>query len=246
LYEYISYANKPMVLITTRTQMFSKTSRLLILITSLFFMFTIVSCGGSSPSDDISIGVDKDEQEDPAAPTPTPNAEPQGRVWTVEEVLAEPRKGGAGGAASCGGEFGFKRCVCAPDVRSSMRYRPALAECNGNAAAILDGEYLDAFSIVVRDSQNRDRWPVAGSGFGGCSAELANSESPPNRCSAFKVQDKFLIADDTARVHCFGASGYSELFSDVVRVTIKNSDNPFSNDDDIDRLCLVSGSEPLN
>jgi len=84
------------------------------------------------------------------------------------------------------------------------------------------------------------------SGFGGCSAEVANSESPPNACSAFKVQDKFDIAGETARVYCFGASGYSDLFSDVVRVTIKLSDDPFSSDDDIDRMCLVSGDEPLN
>lgn len=204
------------------------------------------ACG--SPSKDVTFPGAKT----PAAATPTAvpgstaTPQPAGRSWTVEEVISEPRRGGAGGEAKCGGEFGFARCVCAESVRSSMRYRPSLVECNGNAAAILDGEYLDAFSIVVRDSQNRDRWPAAGSGFGGCSAALADSESPPNRCSAFKVQDKFSIADGSAVVHCFGASGYSELFSDVVRVTIKNSDNPTSNDDDIDRLCLVSGSEPLN
>lgn len=209
------------------------------------------SCGGGA-SKDINFGGTPSTTPTAGAgtPAPAPDVDPTpdagGRSWTIAEVLSEPRRGGAGGEAKCGGEFGFARCVCAGNVRSSLRYRPSLTECNGNAAAILDGEYLDAFSIVVRDSQNRDRWPAAGSGFGGCSQSLADSESPPARCSAFKVQEKFPIANGTAIVHCFGASGYSDLFSDVVRVTIKNSDDPFSNDDDIDRLCLVSGSEPLN
>ena len=208
-----------------------------------------VSCGGGA-SDDLSFGGGGDpapaEETPTGTSTPVSTPQPTGRQWTIAEVLAEPRKGGAGGSAQCGGELGFRRCVCAENVRSSLRYRPALAECNGNAAAILDGEYLEAFSIVVRDSQNRDRFPEAGSGFGGCSFDLANSDSPPNSCSAFKVQDKFLTPDGSARVHCFGASGYSDIFADVVRVTIKNSDDPFSSDDDIDRLCLVSGSDPLN
>jgi len=181
-----------------------------------------------------------------SSPSPSASPEPTGRVWTISEILSEPRTGGFGGAAECGGELGFRRCLCAPQVPSSIRYRPAVTECNGNAAAILHDQYLEAFSIVVRDSQNRDRWPAAGSGFGGCSASLANSDSPPNSCSAFKVQDKFDIAGGTARIYCFGASGYSDLFSDVVRMTIKLSDDPFSSDDDIDRICLYSGSEPLN
>lgn len=207
----------------------------------LFIALLAIGCGGSGPQDDVDLSGDNGDQ-----PSTTPDTTGTGKVWTVSEVLSEPRGGGAGGAAQCGGEFGFRRCVCAPDVPGSLRYRPALAECNGNAAAILDGEYLDAFSIVVRDSQNRDRWPAAGSGFGGCSFEVANSESPPNGCSAFKVQDKFLIAGGTARVHCFGASGYSDLFKDVVRVTIKLTDDPNSSDDEIERLCLVAGNKPLN
>jgi hypothetical protein len=202
--------------------------------------FTLISCGGSNPQEDVNFG------GGPQSPAPSPTAvvDTGGRVWTLSEVLSEPRLGGAGGTPTCGGEFGFKRCVCPTDVPSSLRYRPALVECNGNAAILLDGEYFGAFSVVVRDSQNRDRWPV--SGFGGCSYDLANSDSPPNRCSAFKVQDKFTTPDGTAVVHCFGASGYSELFKDVVRATIKNSDDPNSSNDDIDRLCLVSGDKPLN
>lgn len=166
------------------------------------------------------------------------------KTWTVAEILSEPRSGGAGGTALCGGELGFKRCLCVGDAPSSIQYRPAVAECNGNAAAILYDNYAGAFSVVVRDSQNRDRWPA--SGFNGCSAQLSNSESPPNRCSAFKVQDKFAILDGAAIVHCFGASGYSELFSDAVRLTIKLENVPNSNDDPLLRVCLSSGDLPLN
>jgi hypothetical protein len=201
----------------------------------------LLACGGSDPQDDINFGGDSG-QNPPASDVPPGTGD--GKVWSLSEVLSEPRGGGAGGAARCGGEFGFRRCVCPEDVPAAMRYRPALAECDNNAAILLDGQYLEAFSVVVRDSQNRDRWPA--SGFNGCSDELSNSESPPNRCSAFKVQRKFGTPDGTAVVHCLGASGYSVLFEDVVRATIKLSDDPTSNDDDIDRLCLISGDKPLN
>ena len=197
---------------------------------SLFFL--ILGCGGSSN--------DTPEQE------PDVVVEPQGRVWTVAEIISEPRKGGSGGTARCGGEFGFARCVCAPNVPSIVRYRPAILECNGNAGAILSGRLLDVFSVVVRDTQNRDRWPAAGSGFGGCSFATANSESPPKSCSAFKVQSRFPIANGAAQVHCFGASGYSDIFKDVVRITAKITDDPFSSNDEIERYCLVSGDKPLN
>ena len=209
----------------------------------LICSFGPLGCSGSG-SDDVTFG-----------PKPTPSGTPSadddddssgsGKVWTLEEIRTEPRTGGAGGAARCGGEFGFRRCVCVPDVPSSVRYRPAVAECNGNAAIILYDEYEDAFSVVVRDSQNRDRWPE--SGFNGCSLELATSDNPPNRCSAFKVQESFpLFPGGGAKVNCLGASGYSELFADVTRLTIKITDDPFSSDDEIDRICLSGGDIPLN
>jgi hypothetical protein len=204
---------------------------------SITFACTLLACGGGSSSSDSS---------QPAESTTNTNVNSIGRVWTVAEILAESRMGGFGGEAKCGGELGFKRCVCTESVPSSIRYRPAVLECNGNAAAILHDNYLDIFSVVVRDSQNRDRWPAAGSGFGGCSKSLADSDAPPNYCSAFKVQNSFEIAGGTARVHCFGDSGYSTNFADVVRMTIKLSDSPFSSDDDIERHCLYAGNKPLN
>lgn len=202
------------------------------------------SCGGGGGGSD-----SPDPTPTPATtgtPAPTGTSAPLGRTWTVDEILAEPRMGGFGGAPECGGEFGFKRCTCASSVRSSIRYRPSVLECNGNAAAILYENYTDIFSVVVRDTQNRDRWPAAGSGFGGCNFSLANSEAPPNRCSAFKVQDKFSIGNGTAVVHCFGASGYSDIFSDAARLTFKLADAPNSTDDPLERHCLYSGDRPLN
>ena len=224
---------------------YTSSKKLIPLILTTSLVFASISCGGG--------GSDDDNGSSPnSTPTPTGTVvadttpEPQGKVWTVAEILGEPRIGGNGDDVRCGGEFGFKRCICAYDVPSNVRYRPAVAECNGNAAAILSGGLIDAVSIVVRDSQNRDRWPAAGSGYGGCSFELANSEDPPKRCSAFKVQDEFLTPDGSARVFCFGESGYSSIFRDVVRLTAKLNDVPNSNDDDIERYCLNGNDLPLN
>lgn len=194
-------------------------------------------CGGG--------GSDSAPEPEPD-PVATPQSTPAGRTWTIAEILAEPRIGGAGGEARCGGELGFKRCVCPEAVPSSVRYRPSVVECNGNAAAILSGRLLRAFSIVVRDSQNRDRWPEAGSGYGGCSFSTANGDAPPNACSAFKTQSRFLAADETIEVNCFGESGYSPLFADATRLTIKLTDDPFSNDDQLERYCLSGPDVPLN
>jgi hypothetical protein len=201
--------------------------------------------GGGNGGEDESGQGSSSDTTDVSNPGPT-EGKPGGRVWTVAEILAEPAKGGEGGVPACGGEFGFKRCLCAEDVPSYVRYRPAVAECGGSAAAILSGRMLEAFSIVVRDTQNRDRWPAAGSLFGGCSEELADSTSPPNRCSAFKVQSKLTVGGGTAVVHCFGASGYSDIFADAARLTVKLSDDPFSSSDAIERYCLVGPTKPLN
>jgi len=218
---------------------------------SFLFIFGCGSGGGDlsfgpendsdSPQSGSSISIDTSSDSSESA---VDDASSTNRVWTVDEILGEPRQGGNGGVPTCGGEGGFKRCLCPQNVYSSVRYRPAVAECNGNAAAIFFDNYREIFSVVVRDSQNRDRWPA--SGFNGCSASLADSDSPPNYCSAFKVQDKFEIGAGIATVHCFGASGYSELFTDVTRLTIKLADDPNSSDDPLDRLCLYAPDLPLN
>ncbi len=165
-----------------------------------------------------------------------------GRVWSVAEITAETRSGGSGRDLSCGGAGGFRHCVCPEDVPASIRYRPAVAECDDNAGIILDGRYTEAFSVVVRDSQNRDRWPS--SGYNGCSVALANSDSPPNSCSVFKVQSEISLLE--GKLYCLGASGYSDLFSDVTRITIKLGDDPNSNNDPIERFCILGPTLPLN
>jgi hypothetical protein len=169
------------------------------------------------------------------------------RVWSVKDLLTEVTSKGPvrRKIRYCQGGR-FAPCVCHQDVSRDMRYRPALKECNGNSAVILSGKYLNVFSAVVRDSENRDRWPS--SGFNGCSPALAQSESPPALCSAFKAQDIFDIGKGRkrSRVYCFGSSGYSELFKRVVRVTVKLSDKTNSNDDPLVRWCLKDPEEPLN
>jgi len=60
------------------------------------------------------------------------------------------------------------------------------------------------------------------------------------------VQKKFEIGGGTAMVYCFGASGYSDIFADAVRLTAKLSDDPFSSNDEIERYCLRAHDEPLN
>lgn len=141
----------------------------------------------------------------------------------------------------------FKPCVCAPDVPITVSYRVSYEACGGNAAIITRGKYLNIFSAVVRDKENRDRWPR--SGFGGCSSRLANSAAPPNRCSAFKAQRTFYqqnLEGEDERVFCLGAPGTSTLFRNVVRITAKLQDVPGSSRDPLARWCLSSPTEDLN
>jgi hypothetical protein len=168
------------------------------------------------------------------------------RVWTIEEILAErttpkekrrPRmcRGGA-----------FKPCVCPKDVPTLVQYRPSVRECGGNAAIILSGKkYMSIYSVVVRDWENKDRWPPQGAN--GCTSYETNVLGL-NKCSVFKVQ-QILSAENEVRdaeVHCLGASGYSPLFNRVSRMTAKFKDIPNSTADPLARWCLAGPSKPLN
>ena len=167
------------------------------------------------------------------------------RVWTVAETLNEraftpiikkPRyvQGGV-----------FKPCVRSTDVPSIAQYRPAMAECGNKAAIVLSGKYKDVFSIVVRDRENKDRWPAQG--INGCSAYQRDILAL-NKCSAFKTQKVIDVEDDRgdATVHCLGASGYSTLFKRVTRMTAKLADVPNSHADPLVRWCLKGPTVPLN
>jgi hypothetical protein len=182
-----------------------------------------------------------------AVAIPSAEAEDTGaRVWSVNEILSErkflrerrkPRmcRGGA-----------FKPCVCPKDVPSAVQYRPSVKECGGDAAIVLSGaKYMAIYSVVVRDWENKDRWPATGAN--GCSPYETNVLGL-NKCSVFKVQKILAVENETldAEIHCLGASGYSPLFGRVSRITAKYKDIPGSNKDPLARWCLAGASKPLN
>lgn len=177
-----------------------------------------------------------------------PDASAQGgrKVWAVKRILNERKLGvrDVRNPRFCNGGA-FKPCVCPRDVTRLVQYRPAVRECGGNAAVIFSGRYLSAYSVVVRDWENKDRWPPEG--INGCTP-FERDVLGLNRCSAFKVQNVLLVEDARAdaEVHCLGASGYSPLFNRVRRITIKLQDLPNSNLDPLERLCLVGPDKALN
>lgn len=134
----------------------------------------------------------------------------------------------------------FKPCVCWEDVPKEVSYLPKDKRCGGNASIVLRGSLYNSFSAVVRDKENRDRWPV--SGFNGCSFELANSDAPPNRCSAFKAQKIIKKTYTREKIHCLGNPGTHKNFKNVVRITVKVSDIT----KEIRRYCLRSPTRKLN
>lgn len=167
------------------------------------------------------------------------------RVWTIDEVISErqapsykkkPRY--------CSGAV-FKPCVCASDVPTVVQYRPAIKECGNKAGIVLSGKYKDVFSVVVRDRENKDRWPPQG--INGCSA-YERDVLALHKCSAFKAQKVIPIENENgdAEVHCLGASGYSSVFARVTRMTAKLSDVPNSTNDPLARWCLAGPTKPLN
>ncbi len=165
--------------------------------------------------------------------------------WTIAEILNEREfREIAKKPKYCQGGL-FKPCVCAKDVPSIVQYRPVVKECGGKAAIILSGKYKDVFSVVVRDGENKDRWPPQG--INGCTA-YERDVLALLKCSAFKAQQVLEIDDarGDATVHCLGASGRSALFKRVVRMTAKLADIPNSTADPLARWCLKGPTEPLN
>jgi len=139
----------------------------------------------------------------------------------------------------------FKPCVCADNVTKLLGYRPSMRECNGNAGIILRGRYRGVFSAVVRDGENRDRWPA--NGVNGCTSAEVNSGVA--RCSVFKSQRRVtrtLSNGQTERIECLGARGNSPLFRNVRRITLKFKDIPNSSNDPLGRFCLFSPTRSLN
>ena len=133
----------------------------------------------------------------------------------------------------------FKPCICASKVPKTVKYRPSLKECGGDAAAILSGNFLNSYSVVLRDSQNRDRWPA--SGYNGCSS--AEVENGLSKCSAFKCQkiiktNSSSAHDGAQQICCFGEAGTNPILEGATRLTIKLKDIPNSTADPLVRACL--------
>ena len=167
------------------------------------------------------------------------------RVWTAAEILNERKPVSIKKRPRyCYGGV-FKPCVCARDVPTITQYRPSVQECGGNAAIILSGKYTSLFSVVVRDRENKDRWPP--NGANSCTLYETNVLAL-NKCSVFKVQNIIEVEHEKgdAEIHCLGASGYSTLFRNVTRITAKISDIPGSNKDPLARWCLAGPTKPLN
>lgn len=180
-----------------------------------------------------------------ATPTATP-VPVNNKVWTLDETIAEKSpKVPKGKTKYCHGGR-FQPCVCYQYVSRAMKYRPAVEECDGNAGILFAKKYTGIYSAVVRDTENRDRWPE--SGFGGCTP-YERDVLALNKCSAFKVQDIIKVKTEKNQpyaLHCLGASGYSTLFKKVTRITVKLSDSPDSNNDPLVRWCLKKPNQPLN
>jgi hypothetical protein len=133
----------------------------------------------------------------------------------------------------------FKPCVCNDDAPREIKYRPAMPECGGDAASVLFGSYASAYSVVLRDNQNRDRWPA--SGYNGCTAkEVADGLA---KCSAFKCQRVRRVNRSSAGVGpqticCYGEAGRSPIMRGATRMTIKLRNDPNSGNDPLVRVCL--------
>lgn len=167
------------------------------------------------------------------------------RVWSVSEILATRNQSKKTRSPRyCQGRR-FKPCVCAADVPGVVQYRPAVSECQNKAAIILSGRYKDIFSVVVRDNENRDRWPPQG--INRCTP-FERDVLALHKCSAFKTHKvlQYSHAEGDATVHCLGARGYSRLFRKVVRMTAKLADIPNSSNDPLARWCLNKPGLPLN
>ncbi len=172
------------------------------------------------------------------------------KVWTISEILgARQEEVKNDNPSMCMGNR-FKPCVCANEVTKLVQYRPSIAQCGKKAGIVMSGRYTKAFSVVVRDRDNRDRWPIefpqTGTGYGGCTR--AQAKAGLGRCSAFKVQRIIKVKNDNgdAEVHCLGQSGYHPLMRGISRMTIKLKDVPGSNSDPLERLCLKGPTTPLN
>jgi hypothetical protein len=113
-------------------------------------------------------------------------------------------------------------CQTAP---LTVQYRPNLKECNNNAAVILSGTYLRAFSIQLRLPDGGDRLDED------CS--LAS-------CTPYKVQ-RYIDGADT-KTACFGAPGNANVMNNIHHTSIKMA----GDDNTPERFCIPDMSSAIN
>lgn len=143
----------------------------------------------------------------------------------------------------------FEPCVCWRDVTKDVGYRPSEPRCGKstypgdtayNSAVILRGRMKSSFSTVVRTYMNADRSP-----YEPALCTYQEFKDGLSKCSRWKEQRKFMSKGEM--VVCLGASGYSKIFKEITRITIKISDIPdASGQKPLVRLCLRRPWLPLN
>jgi hypothetical protein len=96
---------------------------------------------------------------------------------------------------------------CNPVVPTEVGYRPSAYECNGAAAVLLGGALRNNYSVVVRrNGKFNDRDPN-------------NPTCGTNRCSPYKTQRKIELPQ--YQVNCLGDNGFSSLYAEVNRISVK-------------------------
>lgn len=96
---------------------------------------------------------------------------------------------------------------CNPNVPNETGYRPSLFECNGNAAVLFQSYLRNNYSVVVRrNGAFNDRDPN-------------NPTCGTNRCSPYKTQKRMELSE--YQVNCLGASGFSDYYTGVNRISVK-------------------------
>lgn len=114
---------------------------------------------------------------------------------------------------------------CSSSVPTSVRYRPADADCGGNASIVVSGDLAGAFSIQLRYPDGTDR---------------LDDECETASCSPYKVQN--YIDGDGLKVGCFGAPGNAVLMSDLNHTSIKRD----ANDHEPPRYCIPDPKTAIN
>ena len=138
--------------------------------------------------------------------------------------------------------FAFAFGPCKNAWPTGVSYVPSLAQCGGKSAAIMYGNFINSFSVVVRACDNGDRDPC----YKNINACATNASSP------FKVQKTMPARIEVrgrvlpAKIFCFKEAGNSEIYKAVRRMTSKRVDPVRNPETDVFKLCLNSRTAVRN